>query len=171
MSVRIALFAALTAVGALNVPMAAAAEAPSSAASDDVASHAANMAVLDRFYRAIEANDGAAIAGLLEGATVWIHGEGAPFAEARPSDAPGALFEGVFGRVDPQAEVLAATPDGYLPSGDSVVALGRFSATNRSTGEALVIRFAHVFTFSAGRITQFQPYTDASQRVGVGAPD
>lgn len=172
MFVRTILIAALAAVGALGVPMAAAAEEPQSMTSADLARDAANMAVLDRFYRALSANDGTAVAELLTGARIWGGGgDGALFVDGGPYDTDAALLAGVFGRIDPRFEFLSGYAGSYLSSGDRVVALGSFLWSNRSTGRAVEIPFAHVFTFQDGEITRLEHYTDTGKALDLVTPD
>ncbi|MDP3800839.1 nuclear transport factor 2 family protein [Brevundimonas sp.] len=171
MTVRTILIAALTAVGALGIPMAAAAQEPDATTTADLAGDAANMAVLDRFYRALSANDGAAVAELLNGARIWGGGsDGALFVDGGPYDTDAALLAGVFGRIDPRFEFLSGYAGSYLPSGDRVVALGSFLWADRSTGRAVEIPFAHVFTFRDGEITRLEHYTDTSGALDVATP-
>jgi len=171
MTVRTILIAALTAAGALGVPMIAAAEMARPAAPADAASDAANQAVVEGLYRAFAAGDGATIAGLLAADLVWIEAESGPYADRNPYNGPGAVFEGLFARIGAEYEGFAVTPVTYIASGDRVVAMGRYSGTNRATGEALDAQFAHVFTVSGGRVTRFQQYTDTAQWVDVTTPD
>ncbi|TPW02973.1 MAG: hypothetical protein FD125_1815 [bacterium] len=79
--------------------------------------------------------------------------------------------EGVFARIGAGYEGFAVTPTVFIASGDRVVALGRYTGTNRATGETLSAQFAHVFTVTAGKVTGFQQYTDTAQWVDVVTPD
>lgn len=171
MTVRTLLIAALAAVGAAGVPMIAAAEPARPATRADAASDAANQAVVESLYRAFGAGDGATIAGLLDPGLVWIEAEHGPYADRNPYNGPGAVFEGLFARIGAEYEGFAVTPVTYLVSGDRVVALGRYTGTNRATGEALDAQFAHVFTVSSGKVTRFQQYTDTAQWMDVVTPD
>ena len=171
MTVRTILIAAMTAACALGVPMVAAAETPPAAASAERASDAANMAVLDRFYLAFAMNDEATIAGLLAGAMIWKEGKGARFAGHNSDDVPGAVFEGVFGHAVAQFESFGASASLYLPSGSHVVALGHYAGYKRSTDELLNTGFAHVFTFSDGRIVHFQQFTETAPWIEDATPD
>lgn len=171
MTVRTVLIAALTAAGAVGVPMTAAAEPAWSAERADPASDAANQAVVESLYRAFAAADGEAIGALLSPDLVWIEGEGGPYADRNPYNGPAAVFEGVFGRVTTEFEGFAATPQTYLPSGDRVVVLGRYTGVNRATGEALDAQLVHIFTVRGGKITHFQQYTDTAQWMDVVTPD
>lgn len=171
MIVRTVLIAALTAAGAVGVPMTAAAEPARSAERADAASDAANQAVVESLYSAFAAGDGATINGLLAADLVWIEAENGPYADRNPYSGPGAVFEGIFGRIGAEFEGFAVAPATYLPSGDRVAVLGRYSGTNRATGEALDAQFVHVFTVTGGKIVHFQQYTDTAQWMDVVTPD
>lgn len=164
MTVRTLLIAALLVVGLAGGPMSAVAEP---ARADD----AANQAVVESLYRAFGAGDGAAISALLGPDLVWIEAENGPYADRNPYNGPGAVFEGLFARIGVEYEGFVVTPVTYLPSGDRVAVLGRYTGTNRATGEALDAQFAHVFTVSDGKITRFQQYTDTAQWMDVTTPD
>lgn len=162
MIVRATLIAALTAVSVLSAPMAAAAALPQSPVNADLASDAAKMAVLDRFYLAVAAKDEAALAELLDGAMIWIGGRGARFVRPQSPGAPGAVFERVFGPGVGPFEDFGASASLYLPSGSHVVALGDYTGYTRSADDLLNTGFAHVFTFADGRLVHFQPFTQAA---------
>ena len=171
MRVRTSLIAALAAVGGLGGPGASAAEPPQAPANASVASDASNMAVLDRFYRAVAAKDEAALAQLLDGVMIWIGGKGARFVRSQSPAAPGAVFESVFGPGAGPSERFEASASLYLPSGSQVVALGQYSGYRRADDDALTTDFAHVFTFSDGRLVHFQPFTETPARMQVATPD
>lgn len=169
MTFRTVLIAAMAVAGAAGGPMTAASASPPVSA--DAASDAANQAVVETLYRAFAAADGATIGGLLAADLVWVEAEGGPYADLNPYNGPGAVFEGVFGRIGAAFDGFAATPATYLVSGDQVVAFGRYTGTNKATGEALDAQFTHVFTVTDGKITHFQQYTDTAQWMDVVTPD
>jgi len=171
MPARTVLIAALVAVGAVGVAMSAAAEPARTALNVDAASDAANQAVVESLYRAFAANDGATISGLLAADLVWMEAEGGPLADRNPYNGPAAVFEGIFARIGAAFSGFVVTPQTYLPSGDRVAAMGRYTGTNRATGEALDAQFVHVFTVTGGKITRFQQYTDTAQWMDVVTPD
>ncbi len=170
MNNRLVSIIALAAIGAMAAPVSAA-EPPRAVMAADAASDAANQAVVESLYRAFGAGDGATIAGLLAADLVWIEAESGPYADRNPYNGPGAVFEGLFARIGAEYEGFVVTPVTYLVSGDRVVAMGRYTGTNRATGEALDAQFAHVFTVSGGKVTHFQQYTDTAQWVDVTKPD
>jgi len=171
MTIRAVLIASLLTASALGAPMAATAATPPSVIATKVASNAANQAVVQSLYSAFAAGDGATISGLLAADLVWMEAEGGPYADRNPYNGPGAVFDGVFGRIGAEFEGFVVTPQTYLVNGDTVAAFGRYTGTNRATGEALDAQFVHVFTVTGGRITHFQQYTDTAQWVDVVTPD
>ena len=171
MNIRLVSIIAMAAIGAMAASVSSAGEAPRPTVVADAASDAANRAVVESLYRAFGAGDGATIAGLLAADLVWIEAENGPYADRNPYNGPGAVFEGLFARIGAEYEGFVVTPVTYLVSGDRVVAMGRYTGTNRATGEALDAQFAHVFTVSGGKVTHFQQYTDTAQWVDVTKPD
>jgi len=171
MTMRTFLTAAVMAVAALATPISAAAGAPARVALAGATSDAANQAVVESLYRAFAASDGPALAGLLAADVVWIEAENGPYADRNPYLGQGAVFEGVFGRIGAAFEGFVVTPQTYVASGDRVVAMGRYTGTNRATGEALDAQFVHVFTVAGSKVTHFQQYTDTAQWIDVVTPD
>ncbi len=169
MNMRLIPIMALAAAGLVATPLSAAPPRP--VVATDAASDAANQAVVQALYRAFAANDGATIGGLLATDLVWIEAESGPYADRNPYNGPGAVFEGVFARIGADYAGFVVTPVTYISSGDRVVALGRYTGTNRATGEALDAQFAHVFTVVGGKVTGFQQYTDTAQWMDVTTPD
>lgn len=168
MMLRSALFAALILTGGLAAPAMAAPRPP---AVGDAASDAASKAVVEALYTAFAANDAPGIARVLDQNVMWVEAENGPYADHNPYAGTSAVFEGVFGRIGVQFRDFRATPQTYLPSGDKVVVLGRYSGSNISTGEALDAQFAHVFTVANGKVTAFQQYTDTAQWMDAVTPD
>ena len=168
MNLRRVSIIALAAAGLIATPLSA---APPPVVATDAASDAANQSVVEALYRAFAANDGATIGGLLAADLVWMEAESGPYADRNPYNGPAAVFEGVFARIGAGYEGFVVTPTVFIGSGDRVVALGRYTGTNRATGEALDAQFAHVFTVTGGKVTRFQQYTDTAQWVDVVTPD
>ena len=171
MMMRTFLTAVALAAATLASPISAAAAAPARVAVADAASDAANQAVVESLYRAFAASDGAALSTLLAVDVVWVEAENGPYADRNPYLGQGAVFEGIFGRIGAAFEGFAVAPQTYVASGDKVVAMGRYTGTNRATGEALDAQFVHVFTVAGGKVTHFQQYTDTAQWMDVVTPD
>lgn len=171
MIVRTVLIAALAAVGVVGVPMVAAAQEADAAASADLANDAAHMAVLDRFYVAIAMQDEAALAEMFDGVMIWIGDKGVRFVRPTSPAAPGAVFESVFGPGVGRYDSFGASASLYLPSGSHVVSLGSYSGYTRSTDDLISTDFAHVFTFSDGRLIHFQAFTENAPWLEGATPD
>ena len=170
MNLRHASIVAAAVVGLLCLPPATAAE-PSKPTASAAHDQAANQSVVEGLYRAFAAGDGDTISSLLSPDLVWIEAENGPYADRNPYNGPGAVFEGIFGRIGAAFTGFAATPQSFLPSGDKVVVMGRYTGTNNATSKALDAQFVHVFTVSDGRIVAFQQYTDTQQWNDVVTPD
>jgi ketosteroid isomerase-like protein len=175
MTVRQISIAALMAAGLAWLPVTATAQTPATTAGATVmavafSAEADNKAVIERLYAAFAAGDGATLGTLLSPDLVWMEAEGGPYADNNPYMGPGAVFEGVFGRIGQQWQGFAVTPETLLPSGDQVVALGRYTGTNIATGAVLDAQFAHVFTLVDGKVVAFQQYTDTAQWVAAVTP-
>src|SRR4051812_32136411 len=81
-----------------------------------------------------------------------VHG---PWALLEVMEAAGGLFE------DPRPE-----PEAFLPSGDTLVVLGTWRGTARSTGASVAAPFAHVQRFRNGKIADMRVYMDSAEVLG-----
>lgn len=167
--------AALTAAGLAWLPAAATAQTPAmttgaTATSVALTAEADNKVVVERLYAAFAAGDGATLGTILSPDLVWMEAESGPYADNNPYVGPGAVFEGVFGRIGQQWQGFAVTPETILSSGDRVVSLGRYTGTNIATGTVLDAQFVHVFTLVDGKVVAFQQYTDTAQWVAAVTP-
>jgi ketosteroid isomerase-like protein len=50
----------------------------------------------------------------------------------------------------------------YLDAGDTIVAIGEYHGTYKSTGKSMSAAFAHVYDLRDGRITRFRQFTDTA---------
>jgi ketosteroid isomerase-like protein len=96
----------------------------------------------------------------------------APLApDARWTEAEGSLYEGTY--VGPDAvvanvlEPIGQQWDGFtveverlLDAGESVVALGHYTATHKGTGRAFRSRMVHVWRLTGGRVVEFEQVLD-----------
>ena len=58
------------------------------------------------------------------------------------------------------ATTLAVMPETFVAEGDTVVALGSYTWTHKSTGKPAVVKMAHVWTLADGKAVAFQQHTD-----------
>jgi ketosteroid isomerase-like protein len=67
--------------------------------------------------------------------------------------------DGVVAGFSEPSEISRAV-ERYFDAGESVVALGFYDGTHRSTGRSVRAEFAHLFELEDGRIDCFVQYTD-----------
>ena len=118
-------------------------------------------------YSAFARGDAATVLAMFDPEIIWNEAENIPYADRNPYVGPQQVAEGVFGRIMTDFDGFTVNPDKIVHEGDTVVALGRYRGTHRSTGEGLDAQFAHVWTFSNGKIVGFQQYTDTAQFLRV----
>jgi ketosteroid isomerase-like protein len=70
-----------------------------------------------------------------------------------------AILENVFKRLSVEWDSFKATREKIVDGRDTVVAIGRYSGKYLKTGKSSDVPFAHVWTFSKGRITSFVQHT------------
>jgi len=80
------------------------------------------------------------------------------------------IAENVFGRFRRDWEVWRAEADEFIAEGDTVVVLGRYVGTPKTTGTHVEAGFAHVYRVKEGLVTRFDQHTDTrvlAEAVGV----
>jgi ketosteroid isomerase-like protein len=71
-------------------------------------------------------------------------------------------FQDYLGRVMGCVEWLEFCPEEYISQGDDVVVLGFSDVRARSSGREARLRWALVFTLSAGKIRRYRVYEDTA---------
>ncbi len=82
---------------------------------------------------------------------VWNEAENFPYADHNPYVGPMAIASGVFLRLATEWDQFQAIPEGFVDSGDIVVAVGRYRAHVQGDGVAINAKFAHVWWMRTGR--------------------
>lgn len=114
-------------------------------------------------YAAFGRNDPSVLFGAMDPAISWNEAEGNPMADRNPYVGPGAIGEGVFGRLLAAFDDFSAVPDTFIDGGDHVVVLGRYRGTMKAGGDTLDAPYCHVYRFRDGKAVMFQQYTDTAQ--------
>jgi ketosteroid isomerase-like protein len=73
---------------------------------------------------------------------------------------PDEVAQKVFG---PQIEDIpdfAPTPEEFIPSGDTVAVVVRYTGTGKATGKALNLQVVHVWDVRDGQIARFRQFAD-----------
>jgi len=95
----------------------------------------------------------------------WNEAENFPYADGNPYIGPNAVLEGVFMRLGSEWDYWNLDIGELLDAGESVVAMGRYQAKNRTTGKEISAQFAHVWKLRDGKAVSFQQYADTHQVV------
>ena len=122
-----------------------------------------NRDFIQSLYDAFARGDADTVLGALHTDVDWNEAEGNPLADQNPYTGPQRVGEGVFGRLLANFDDFTVTPEQLVAEGDTVVALGRYTGTHKTSGRPLDAPFAHVWTVEDGKVTAFQQYTDTAQ--------
>ena len=63
------------------------------------------------------------------------------------------------------------TPEEYVESGETVVAIGRLRGRARATGKPIDLRIVHAWTLRDGRVIRYDAYMDAPKMLEALRPD
>ena len=122
-----------------------------------------NVNVVKGMYEAFGRADIPAVLAALDPQVEWWEAENFIYADGNPYVGPEAVLTGVFMRLGGEWEGFAVTSQEVLDAGETVVSQGYYSGTFKKTGRHVRAQFAHLFTFSGGRVVKFQQYTDTAQ--------
>jgi len=111
-------------------------------------------------YQAFAEGDIPAVLGVLSPTVRWTEAAGGPYGGV--SIGPNAVLENVFARIGAEWHGFAAVPSEFVADGATVVALGEYSGTYKTTGKSFKAPFAHVWKFDDGKVVSFQQYTDTA---------
>jgi len=118
------------------------------------------MDVVQALYRVALANHEATIAQLVTPDLVWEILEGFPHSDIY------AGIPAIFGQFLPKLQVdfldWHAQPDACIDAGDTIVALGHYSGTVKTTGVHIVAPFCHVWTIKHGKIARLRQCADTA---------
>jgi hypothetical protein len=59
-------------------------------------------------------------------------------------------------------EGFSAVPEEFVVEADTVVALGQYSGTYKTTGKGFTAPFTHVWNFRNDKVVRFRQYTDTA---------
>lgn len=123
-----------------------------------------NLDVVRGVYQAFAVGDIPSVLAALSPNVHWTEAEGGPYGGV--SVGPNAVLENVFMKIGAEWDGFAAIPSEFVADGSTVVALGEYSGTYKSTGKSFKAPFAHVWKFDAGKATSFHQYADTAVHLG-----
>lgn len=126
-----------------------------------------NVDLIRAVYEAFSTGDVPAVLSMMSPDIVWNEAENFPYADGNPYTGPEAVLSGVFGRLGGDWDGFAALPEEFLDAGDTIVVLGRYRGTFKSTGMTMDAQMAHVWRVADGKVAAFQQYTDTLQAARV----
>lgn len=131
----------------------------------------ANVEAVQTVYDGFAAGDIATAISKFSPDIVWNEAEGSPYSDLNPYEGPDAIVAGLFARLGGEWDYFNATPSEILPSGDTVVVIGRYEAKHKATGKTMDIPFVHVWTLKDGALASFQQYTDTATHTAAMTAD
>ncbi|HUP46632.1 MAG TPA: nuclear transport factor 2 family protein [Thermoanaerobaculia bacterium] len=122
-----------------------------------------NERIVQSIYDSFARGDAPAVLATFDPDIVWYEAENILYADRNPYRGPEAVAEGVFGRLMADFENFRVRVDETISEDDTVVVLGRYSATWKATNRPIDAQFVHVWKLRDGKVTNFQQYTDTAQ--------
>jgi ketosteroid isomerase-like protein len=127
-----------------------------------------SLETVKALYEAFARGDVGTVLGAIADDAEWFEAEGNPWYLGHPFVGPQQIVDGVFARIGDEYEDFRLDIHRFLVDGDTVAALGRYSATShRATGRPLDAQFVHVWDVRDGTVVRFQQYTDTRQWADV----
>jgi ketosteroid isomerase-like protein len=118
-----------------------------------------NIDLLKKFYSLFKAGDRQGYLQLCDDAIEWTTLKGMPSGGRYVGK--DAVFDGYFPKMLANFAEFHAVPSEYIDASNSAVVLGKYSGRSKA-GREFEAPFAHVYTFSNGRIASFRQYTDTA---------
>jgi ketosteroid isomerase-like protein len=120
-----------------------------------------NLTVVKDLYKAFETQDRDLILAIFDPRIEWIQNDGFP-GGGRYVGAE-AVLDRAFAKLATEWESWQADVGRWLVAGESIVALGAYRGTHRTTGKSMTAAFAHVYWLCDGRVVRFEQYADTAK--------
>lgn len=117
-----------------------------------------NTDLLRSVYAAFARGDIPTVLAALASDIEWTEAAGFPYCGIYRG--PDAVLTHVFMPLGTEWAGFTVTPEEFVASGDTVVALGTYSGTYKATGRSFQAPFAHVWKLRGGKIVRFMQHTD-----------
>ncbi len=124
-----------------------------------------NLEIVKRLYTAFRQRDTNTILELFDPQIEWIQNEGFPGGGRHVGS--DAVINDVFAKFRHDWETWQVVVDEWLDAGDTIIALGEYRGTHKSTSKSMTAAFAHVYKLKNSRIVRFQQYTDTLKIASV----
>lgn len=114
--------------------------------------------VVRAHYEAGRVGDLAGMLAPLDANIQWTEMAGSPYAGT--FSGPDAVRDNVLARLAQDWSEFTCTMTELYEAGDTVIALGSYTANNKTTGKLLDARVAHVWQVSGDKAVRFEQFTD-----------
>ena len=119
-----------------------------------------NLEIIQKHYAGSDSRDLAAMIAPLSPTTVWIEMAGFPLAGTYVGR--DAIVVNVFAALGQDWSDFAVKVDRLIDGGDTIVAMGSYSATYKKTGKTMTARVVHVWDMEGGMVRKFEQFTDTA---------
>lgn len=117
-----------------------------------------SIEIVENAYRAFAAGNIPAVLEVFDRSISWTDMEGFPTGGTYVGAE--AILNGVFIRLGMEWNDFQAVPDEFLDAGQTIVALGNYTGTFKTTGKSMRVPFAHVWGLRDDKIVKFVQYID-----------
>ena len=117
-----------------------------------------NIEFLKGIYGAFARGDVPAVLGAFADDIEWYEAEGMPYGGLYRGGE--AVAQNVFGPISQDVDGFAVTPEDFVGSGDTVVAVVRYTGTGKATGKALDVPVVHIWDIRDGKAARFRQFID-----------
>ncbi len=124
-----------------------------------------SVEVVRGVYEAFGRGDVPAVLGAMADGIEWCEAEGMPYGGVYRGGE--AVAQNVFGPITEDIQDFAVTPEEFIASGDTVVAVTRYTGTGKATGKALDLSVVHVWDVRDSRIERFRQFADTAKFLEV----
>lgn len=119
-----------------------------------------NRDIIAAHYAASDRGDLEGMLAPLAADVQWTEMAGFPYAGTYIG--PAAVRENVFERISADWDGYVAAVTELIDGGDTIVGLGTYSGTARSTGRHFSARVTHVWRLEGGEVVRFEQFTDTA---------
>lgn len=117
-----------------------------------------NADIIRAHYEASDRGDLDGMLAPLAAEVRWTEAAGFPYAGTYVG--ADAIVENVFTRLQDDWDDYTLAVDQVIDGGDTVIGIGTYSGTNKSTGRFFAARVAHVWRLEGGEVVAFEQFTD-----------
>jgi ketosteroid isomerase-like protein len=117
-----------------------------------------NVEFVKGVYGAFDRGDVPAVLGAFAEDIEWVEAAGMPYGGVYRGGE--AVAQNVFGPITEDVDGFALVREEFVGSGDTVVAVLRYTGTGKATGKPLDVPAAHIWDIRDGKLARFRQFID-----------